>query len=165
MRWVRALVLPVLTIMIVACSGPAASQSTSGSEATDNPTSTVAESTPSPSATEDGGGGDGGGGGGDLDALIDDLTPPNSTQTMRTSASGGVFVAWDSTDSVDTLKGFYESAIPGTGMEIFSTSTAGGTYSWVFAESEGSSHGGSVTLGPASDGGSGASVIVTLTTE
>jgi hypothetical protein len=107
----------------------------------------------------------GGGGGGDVDSMVSALTPPNSSQISRTEAGGGVIITWDSTDSADSLKGFYESKIPGTGMHIISTTNAGGYYSWVFAESDSSSHGGSVTLGPSSTGGSGTSVILAFTTQ
>jgi len=93
------------------------------------------------------------------------LVPPNSSEITRTSASGGLFVGYSSTDSADSLKSFYENAIPGSGMTIFSTTSAGGSYSWVFAKTEGSSFGGSVTVGPSTDGGSGSSVIITLTSE
>ena len=84
MRWSRALTLPVLLALLVACSGPAASQSTGGTEQSDNPTPTAGASTDgAPSATE------GGGAGGDLDALVEKLTPPNSTESSRVSQSGG----------------------------------------------------------------------------
>jgi hypothetical protein len=107
----------------------------------------------------------GGGGGADLDSLVTALTPANSTQVSRTDAEGGVIISWTSTESVDSLKSFYEGAIPGTGMKIFSTTNAGGGYSWIFAETEGSSHGGSVTLAPNSDGSGGSTVIMSATTE
>ncbi|HET7520265.1 MAG TPA: hypothetical protein VFK61_01865 [Candidatus Limnocylindria bacterium] len=105
----------------------------------------------------------GGGPAGSLDDLINALTPPNSSQISKTTAEGGAFVAWETSDSFDSLKSFYEGAIGAAGMQIYSRSEAGGTYSWVFAESEGSSHGGSVTLGPASDGGPGSNVILAIT--
>jgi hypothetical protein len=107
----------------------------------------------------------GGGGGGDVDSMVSALTPPNATQISRTDAGGGVINTRDSSDSVDSLKSFYEGKIPSTGMHVISTTNAGGYYSWVFAESDSSSHGGSVTLGPSSTGGSGTSVVLAFTTQ
>jgi hypothetical protein len=157
MRWSRALSLPVIFALLVACSGPAASQN--GGTESDNPTPTAEASTGGGEATPT----QGGGGGGDLDELVDKLTPPNSTESSRVSQAGGIFVGWESTDSADSLKSFYEGAIPGTGMKILSTQNASGTYSWIFAESEGSSNGGSVVIAPSSTGGSGTTVVVTVT--
>ena len=156
MRWSRALTLPVLLTLLVACSGPAASQN-GGTEQSANPTPTTEASIGEATPTQGGGAGD------DLDALVDQLTPPNSTESSRTSATGGIFVGWESTDSVDSLKSFYEGAIPATGMQIVTTQSASGTFSWIFAESEGSSHGGSVVVAPSTTGGSGATVVVTVT--
>jgi hypothetical protein len=167
MRSVRTLSVGALLLALTAlaaCGGGSASSAaatatqasgaSSGGEPTDQ-----AQATP----TENPGGG--GGGGGDVNAVVDKLTPPNSTQISRTDASGAVLVSWESTDSVDSLKSFYEGAIPTTGMKIFSTTNASGSYNWIFAESEGSSHGGSVTVAPSTSGGSGSTVIVSITTE
>jgi hypothetical protein len=166
MRSVRTLSVGALLLALTAlaaCGGGSASSAaatatqasgaSSGGEPTDQ-----AQATP----TENPGGG---GGGGDVNAAVDKLTPPNSTQISRTDASGAVLVSWESTDSVDSLKSFYEGAIPTTGMKIFSTTNANGSYNWIFAESEGSSHGGSVTVAPSTSGGSGSTVIVSITTE
>jgi hypothetical protein len=157
MRWSRALTLPVLFTLLVACSGPAASQS-GGTEQSANPTPTTEASTGGEATPTQGGAA-----GDDLDALVEQLTPPNSTESSRTSATGGIFVGWESTDSVESLKSFYEGAIPATGMQIVTTQSASGTFSWIFAESEGSSHGGSVVVAPSTTGGSGATVVVTVT--
>jgi hypothetical protein len=134
--------------------GGASTGASTGGEPSDQPVATPTENP-----------GGSGGGGTDVDSIVSALTPPNSSQLSRTDAGGGVIITWDSTDSADSLKGFYESKIPGTGMKIFSTTSAGGTFSWIFAETEGSSHGGSVTVGPSSTGGAGSSVILTFTTE
>jgi hypothetical protein len=159
MRRSRALTLPALFLLLVACSGPAASQN-GGTDQSDNPTPTAGASTGGGEATPTEGGG---GAGGDLDSLVEQLTPPNSTESSRVSQTGGIFVGWESTDSVDSLKSFYEGAIPATGMQIVTTQSASGTFSWIFAESEGSTHGGSVVVAPSSNGGSGATVVVTVT--
>jgi hypothetical protein len=165
MRSVRSLlvgaVLMALTTLAACGGGTGASTAATPTQGTG--ASSAGEPTDQPGATPTEN--PGGGGVGDLASLIEKLTPPNSTQTSRTDASGGAFVSWESTDSVDSLKGFYESAIPSTGMQIFSSTNASGTFSWIFAESDGSTHGGSVTIAPSSSGGSGSTVLVTVSAE
>ena len=164
MRVARPLFLVMFAVLVVACGGGTpASADGNTNQSEDAAASTAASAAASTAASA--AASQGGGAPGDIDGMIDALTPPNSTETNRTVASGGGFVSWESTDSVDSLKGFYESAIPATGMQIFSTTNASGTTSWLFAESEGSSRGGSVTIAPSSSGGSGASVVVTVAME
>ncbi len=152
MRWSRGLAPLFMVILVAACGGsPAASADGNGG----NGGSSQAADTPEPAASTDGGnGGNGGDGGseGDLDQLADDLTPPNSSETSRTTAGGLIFLTFESSDSPDDLRSFYESAIANTGMEVFSTTSAEGSYSWIFAESEGSAYGGVVTVTPGTDG-------------
>ena len=156
MRWSRTFVAPFLIVVAVACSSPGGGTGGDGSEPTDAPEPTT--------ASTDGGGGDGGDGGsgsGDLDAVFEQLTPPNSTETSKTAAEGIIFAVFESTDSIDSLKSFYESAIPDSGLQIFSTTEAQGGYAWTIAESEGSSFGGAVSIYP-SGSGSGTAVSVTI---
>ena len=171
MRSVRTLLVGAMLVALTtlaACGGGSGSSTGAtanpGGGGASTPESTGGQPSDQPVATptEQAGGG---GGGGDVDSIVSALTPPNSNQLSRTDAGGGVIITWDTTDSADSLKGFYESKIPGTGMKIFSTTSAGGTYSWIFSESEGSSHGGSVTVGPSSTGAAGSSVILAFTTE
>ena len=161
MRSPRSLVACALLLALAtlaACGGGGSSSNATASQGGSSTSGEQSsEATSSASASQSTGGGD-------LGSLVDALKPPNSTQISRTDASGGVFVSWQSTDSADSLKGFYESAIPKTGMKIISTTSASGAFSWIFAETEGSSHGGSVTVGPSSDGGSGSTVVLTATT-
>ena len=165
MRFLRTLVACALLTglaTLTACSGSGSSSSASASQggsSSGGDQSNAATQSAAASASS------GGGGGGDLNALVTALTPPNSTQISRTDASGGVYVAWESTDSADTLKSFFEKAIPDSGMKVISTTNAQGTFSWIFAKSDNSSNGGSVTVGPSSTGGSGSSVILAATTE
>jgi hypothetical protein len=165
MRRSRALILPVLLLLVLsACGGSGSSTDNgNGGQSQSAAQSQAAESQAAESQAAQESQGSNGHTAGDLDSLVSALTPPHASELSKTSAQGGVFIAWNSTDSVDSLKSFYESAIPGTGMTIFSTTSAGGTYAWIFAENEGSSFGGSVTLGPNSDGTDGASVILTAT--
>jgi hypothetical protein len=157
MRLARAFLLPVLAILIISCSSPAATTGDgdgNGSQESVAPEATV--------AGEDGGGGGGEGGGGgdaDIEQIAEGLTPPNSSETSRTTAGGVIFVTYTSTDSPDTLKSFYENAISETGWPVISTTSAEGSHSWIFAESETSSNAGVVSVGPGTDG-SGSTVAI-----
>ena len=159
MRWSRTFVAPFLIVVAVACSSPGGTPGGDGggdgSEPTDAPEPTA--------ATDDGGGGGGGGGTGsaDLDAVFERLTPPNSSETTKTAAEGIIFAVFESSDSIDSLKSFYESAIPASGLQIFSTTEAQGGFAWTIAESEGSSFGGAISIYP-SGSGSGTAVSVTI---
>jgi hypothetical protein len=97
-----------------------------------------------------------------VESLAAALVPPNSTEVSNTSAEGISFIIYESTDSVESLQSFYESAIPAAGMEIISTTTTGGNVGLVFAESEGSLFGGAVNIFPSSTGGGGSGVQVTV---
>lgn len=148
--------VPILAIALAACGG-------SSPGATDDGNGGQSAEASAEASTDDGGPGssqDNGPASGDVEQVAADLEPPNSSRTSQTNAEGTVWSTYDSTDSVDSLKSFYDNAIPGTGMQVFSTTNSAGTYSWLFAESDSSSFGGSVTVGPASDGGDGAVVIV-----
>ena len=162
MRWSRTFVAPFLIVVAVACSSPGGGTGGDGggdgSEPTDAPEPTA--------ATENGGGGgEGGGGSGstDLDAVFEQLTPPNASETSKTAADGIIFAVFESSDSIDSLKSFYEGAIPASGLQIFSTTEAQGGYAWTIAESEGSSFGGAISIYP-SGSGSGTAVSVTIGT-
>ena len=166
MRSVRFLLVGAVILVLMtlaACGGTGGSAAATATENGGSTASSAGEPTDQPQETPEAT--QGGGTGGDVNDTVDKLTPPNSTQTSRTDAGGAVLVAWESTASVDSLKSFYEGAIPTTGMQIFSTTQASGGWNWVFAESSGSSHGGSVTIAPSTSGGSGTTVIVSVTTQ
>jgi hypothetical protein len=166
MRWSRALLPALLIVLLAACGGSSASTGGNGDSSqaaqasSDTQASEPATESTAPEASSDSGNGSAG----DLDSLVNALTPPNSTEVQKTTAQGGVYVAWNSTDSTDSLKSFYESAIPGTGMQILTTTSASGTFSWIFAENDTSSYGGSITLAPATDGTSGSYVVLAAAT-
>ena len=156
MRLTRALSLAALMVLVVACGGggPAASLSSTESEqstSADPSTAASEDVTETPA-----------GNGGDVESLAAALVPPNSTEVSNTSAEGISFIIYESTDSVESLQSFYESAIPAAGMEIISTTTTGGNVGLVFAESEGSLFGGAVNIFPSSTGGGGSGVQVTV---
>jgi hypothetical protein len=157
------MLLPVLLLaMLVAACGGGPGASTDGNGGNGGEESQGAEATATPESEESQDDGGNGGNGGDVDAVADGLVPPNSTELSRTTAGGAVVVGYESTDSPESLQGFYEDAIADTGMEVFSTTSAGGAFGWVFAESEGSSFGGSVTVAPSNTNTGGSTVVITV---
>ena len=161
MRWSLAIMAALLVLVVAACGGqPAASSGNGdGGDGGDGGSSTA------PAASQDDGD-DGDGGDGDVTGSVQDiydqLIPPNSTETTITTAGGAIVGGYTTTDSLDSIVSFYESAIPDTGMEIFSTTNAQGGTAWLFAESEGSAFGGSVSAFPSGDE---VQVLVTVTGE
>jgi len=164
MRLARAMGMPLVValILLLAACGGAASPSADDGEPEQ---STASEPSVAPASSDDNGDGNGNGNGssGDLDQLAQDLTPPNSTETSRTTAGEVIFVSFESSDSPESLRDFYEDAIADTGLEVFSTTSAQGSFSWIFAESDSSSFGGVVTVVP-SGTGSGSNVAVQIGT-
>jgi hypothetical protein len=152
-----ALLLVMATL--AACGGGQGSTGPTASQAdatpSDQPTD-VPATTPSPGAST-------GDGGGDVQALADALKPPNATQTFNSSGSGVILTIYTSTDSPDSLKSFYESAITDAGMKIISTSTDSttNTTALVFARDDNASVGGAIAIGP-DPSGSGTNVSVTV---
>ena len=160
MGWSRGLAALVLMMLVtVACGSPAAT------DGGDNGGDGTGESQPAEPTPADGGGDDGGDGNGsgslDLDRVFEILTPDNATELSKTSASGIIFAAWDSDESFDSLRSFYENAIDEAGLQIISTTEAQGGIAWAIAENEEGSFGGTVSLFPASDG-SGTQISVTI---
>ena len=159
MRWTRLLVLPVLVVLLVACGGSPGTSTDDNGNGNGNGESTNPDVTATAEASKD----DGNGNGGDVEELAADLVPPNSTETTRTVASGVVFAGYESTDSADSLKSYYEGKIASAGMVIISTTSTSGTYGFIFAEDDqGSGFGGSIAIAPSSSGGSGSTVVVTV---
>lgn len=151
----------LLALVLAACGGPGAS--TDGGNGGGESQGT--EATPTPEGQESaaastGNGGNGGPGGfdGDLEQLAEALTPPNSTETSRTEVSGVIFLTWESTDSPEDVAAWYEGAIEGQNMNIFSRTSTQGFFSYIFGIEEGSNFGGVASVGPSSTGGSGSSV-------
>lgn len=151
MRSTRALAPIFLALLLAACGGSGSSDDGGG----DGPASEAA-GTPQP--TENPGGG-GGGSSGDLEQLAEDLTPPDSSETSRTTAGGVIFLSFESSQSPDDLESFYEGKITSGGFEVFSRTSAEGTYSWIFQDPGDDSFGGVVSVGP-SGTGSGSLVVV-----
>ena len=161
--------LAMAGLLLAACGG--------GSAATQQPAAATAASgggggpaTEAPGATEQaaatdagGGGGGGGGAGGDVEAVANALVPPNSTEIQKTTAQDTWFAIYESTDSVDSLKSFYQGAITGVGQQIISTTTIQGGVSYVFAKDSSGGFGGSVNIYPSGDGKTAVQVTVAKT--
>ncbi len=159
MRWSHVLVAAMFVLAIAACSSPATSSSGPDGGGSSQG-SAASQGAPASQAVAPSQGG--GGGGGDADEIFNALIPPSSTEVLKTTASGSIFASYTSTDSIESLTSHYQSAIPATGMEIFSTTNAQGGTAWVFAESQGSSFGGSVSVFPNTNG-EGTAVTITVT--
>ena len=160
--------LGIVLLLLAACggSGAAATQQPAGEttssaggggagSATEMPATTEA-----PVATE---GGAGGGSGGDVEALAHQLVAPNSTEIQKTTAEDTSFVIYESTDSVDSLKQFYENAIKNAGQKIITTTTIQGGVSYVFGKDDSGTFGGSINIYPSGDGKTAVQVTVAKT--
>ncbi len=147
MRSTRALAPIFLALLLAACGGSSGSSDDGGG----NGPASEAAGTPQPDETTGGGGG-GNGSSGDLDQLANDLTPPDASETSRTTASGIIFLTFESSQSPDQLESFYEGKITGSGFEILSRSSAEGSYSWIFQDPGDESFGGVVSVTPGGDG-------------
>jgi hypothetical protein len=170
MRWTQALAVLVILLLVAACGGGGSGDGNDGDDGGESQAAGDGngddgdggdESQPADDGDGDDGDGDDGNGSGtgDLDELVDMLTPPNSTESTRTTAEGVVFVGWESTDSPESLEGFYENAIGDTGFSIISRTSAEGSFSWIFGMEDGSSDGGVVTVAPGPDG-TGSTVVI-----
>ena len=164
MRWSRALVAAIFVLAVAACSSPATSSGPDGNGNGNGGSSNAPASQGAPQSQDDGNGGNGGNGG-SVDDIFDALIPPNSTETSKTTIGGAITASYTSTDSVESLVSHYGSAIPATGMEVFSTSNAQGATSWLFGDEAGSSFGGSVTVAPDTSGSGQAQIVVIVTGE
>ncbi len=165
MRWPRAMVLMAILALLAACGGngpgdddpddgDAASQAAAQSEPTE------ASAAPPP---DDGGGDDGGGDGGDAEEAFERLTPPNAAEVSKTTASGVIFAAFNTPDSMDSLTNFYEDAFNDLGLQILTTTEAAGGISWFVGTDENASEfGGVISVIPATDGGEGTTVSVQI---
>lgn len=165
MRWIRAFSLPLLISLLVlaACGSSASPNADDGDPQSSAAASQDGEPDPTPEASQDNGNGNGnGGGGGDAanaEEVADSLAPPNGTEVSRTTSGGLVLLTYETTDSVDSLSGYYEGAISGAGLNVVSTSTAQGATNWIF---ESGNFSGSLTIAPsdASEGGSTVAISV-----
>lgn len=156
----RASIALVIAGLVAACGG-SSPNGTQGPAATSGP-GPGATATQAVDPTEDTGGGGGNGGGGNFDAetVANALVPPNSKEVTRTTTDDYWFVMYESTDSIDSLKSFYEGAIARTGLKIISTTTVNDGVSWAIANDDSGSFGGAVQIFPSGDGKTAVQVAV-----
>jgi hypothetical protein len=160
MRRAHSLVPAALLMLLVACNGPGANASASsggGDQQSDSGTASA-----SASASTDGGGG--GGGSTDVDTVASNLAPPNGSEQARYSASGALIVSWTTSDSVDSLKSYYDGKLSSLGYSVLQTTDVQGTHGWVFGNADSTGVSGALTVGPATSGGGGAAVSLTVGT-
>ena len=164
MRLARALVLPVMVIAVAACGSSGGTDAAGSTQpSVDAPASpSPADASPAASQDDGGAGASSGGGAGDLSGVADQLVPPNASETSKTTASGVIFVTYSSSESPDSLKSFYESAIGKIGWHTLSTTSAEGSYSWVISPDASGNAAGSITVAPDASGGSGSQVLIQL---
>jgi hypothetical protein len=96
----------------------------------------------------------------DLEAIADDLVPPNATESGRVTTSEGVSMIWISEDDIDTLMEYYEDKFEELDLPIGASISAGGGHSWAFGDIE--EFGGGVSLGPVPDGGTSVTIALGL---
>jgi len=153
-------------LLLVSCGGG----DDEGGDATAAPTSdggnaATAVATSDGGSGSDGSGGSGGGSGaasGDVDQWVSDLTPPNGNEMARFTAPDGITVSFESDDSVDDLKSYYDDKLGDLGITVQGTADVGGTHTWVIGDESGDGVQGGLTVSESGDGKS--LVTITLTT-
>jgi hypothetical protein len=161
----RAIAALLLAGLVAACGSSAATGP--GSASADVAGSDQAAVSQPVEVTPDAGGDTSGGGTGagtgssvDIERVATALVPPNSTEITRTTATDTWFVVYETTDSIDSLKSFYEDAIPKTGLNVISTTTVNGGVSWTMSSDDNGTFGGAVNVYPSSDGKNAVQVVV-----
>jgi hypothetical protein len=154
-RKLTLLAVPALFVVVAACSPAAPTPTPDGGDGGGG-----TEATPTSTPAEGNGGGGGGGGTGDIDAILEQLVPPNSTEVGRFDVEGGVSVSYTSTDNIDDVRSFYDRQLDQMGAQVLSSTEGGGGHAWVF--SVGDVTGGSVSAVP-SEGAT--TVVIALGTQ
>ncbi len=164
-----SLLLSVSLLALTACGGDddnSSKATTSSSKATATKASSGdTGDTPAAQATSgnnDNTSGDSGGNNGnssssnDLGQLADKLVPPHSKQIAKYSTDDGLLVTYESTDSVDSLKDFYDNKVKTLGVKVQGTFDSGDAHTWYFGDDDSSGPGGTVIVG---DDGSGKTAV------
>jgi hypothetical protein len=150
--------LLVLALALAACGGKSPGPSAGGG---DNTPSTAASAAANPSTAAASSGGHANNG--DLQSLVDNLKPPNSSQVANFSTDTTSVVTYTSSDSVDSLKSFYDKAISDAGLSVMGTTDVSGAHSWIVTN-DANNLGGTITVAP-DPSGSGTSVSVAVGSE
>ena len=156
MRSPRTLLLGVLLVALAACGGQPASSNADESTGGEPTTTESSGGEPSTAETPD----DGGPGSLDMDTLIAELVPPNSTEISRTEAGTSVLIGYESTDTVGDLRGFYIQKIADLDLNVLTTTEAANTYAVAFGTNEaGTGLGGTIAV---QNSGDVSTVLVTV---
>ena len=164
-----AIATVLLAGLVAACGSSAATGpgSTSGEAVGSTTGSDQAAASQPVAASSDTGGDTSGGGTGagtgssfDIEGVVKALVPPNSAEITKTTATDTWFVMYETTESIDSLKSFYEGAIPKTGLRVISTTTVNGGISWAISNDDNGTFGGAVNVYPSSDGKNAVQVVV-----
>lgn len=151
--------------LVAACGSSAATGPGSTSADAAESEQAVAEqpveaSPDTPGDTSGGGTAAGTGSSADIEGVARILVPPNATEITRTTATDTWFVVYETTDSIDSLKSFYEGAIPKTGLKVISTTTVNDGVSWTLSNDDNGTFGGAVNVYPSSDGKNAVQVVI-----
>jgi hypothetical protein len=142
--------LAVAVLALSACGGDGETSGEGDSAAT--PSGSDSDGDVGEAGSNDGNG-NGGAPEGDVEQLVADLEPPNSSGTLsRSAADGIIYISWETPESLDDLQGFYEDAIADAGYAISSAGSAGVSYEWIFGTEGGSDFRGVVTVSPGNGG-------------
>ena len=156
MRSTRTLLLGVLLVALAACGGQPARSNADESTGGEPTTTESSGGEPSTAETPD----DGGPGSLDMDTLIAELVPPNSTEISRTEAGTSVLIGYESTDTVGDLRGFYIQKIADLDLNVLTTTEAANTYAVAFGTNEaGTGLGGTIAV---QNSGDVSTVLVTV---
>jgi hypothetical protein len=154
-RLLAPLIVTVVAVALAACGGNSPSASNAGG---DNGPSSAAN--PSSAAASNAGNQ---GGTTDLQSLANDLKPPNASQTANLSTATTIVVTYTTSDSIASLKSFYDKALADAGLTVMGTTDAGGAFTWIVTNGA-NTLGGTVTAAPDTSG-SGSSVSVAIGSE
>ncbi len=136
--------------------GGADSNSTPTQESGNNGAPTQSGGDATATSSSGGGGADAG----DIDGIMKDLVPPKSTEILRYSSQGTTSVSYESTDSLDSLKSFYDKRLKDLDLKLMGNMSTADTHSWFVGSDDGKAPQGSVTIFPS---GTAGKVAVTIT--
>lgn len=105
-----------------------------------------------PTATSESGGGNGGGDSDDVEQLQEDLVPPKSKELLRYSTPDGTSISYESTESLDSLKEFYDDRVDDLDLGQLGNMSMPDSHSWFIGNNSGQGVQGSVTVVNAGDG-------------
>lgn len=145
----------VVALALGGCGGSTESQAPGGDgqDSRSSAAASAAASVTPPSAAT------GGEDAASAEAVADALAPPNANETSRTTSGGLVLITHESSESIDSLVSYYETAIPKAGMSINAKTTADDGANFVFGSGN---LNGSVTFISSSETPGGTSVSVSV---